>query len=151
MNNQIPNRHRYRAWLPLNEAYDGICEPHKTRFLSPRPKMSLPWDVGTDEWHGFFAHEHPNAIYLQSTGMADKNGQEIFESDILEYQDAMMDNGVWRPIVDWYEDGLQWVLRDHLGDDGGYLLGNKFGTDPMDLAEVIGNIYENPELLEEEK
>ena len=91
---------------------------------------------------------YPNEIELmQSTGLKDKNGKEIFEGDIIT-------NGI--DIVD---------VRNH-ETLGFYTLANgrevffghgtsieEFEEDIegfTEIAEIIGNIYENPELLEVE-
>lgn len=89
-----------------------------------------------------------NAILMQSTGLKDKNGKEIFEGDI---------------VTDGYD---KRDIRNHQ-TLGFYMVDNKgtedFFSDNMSLEdfdevertaseilEVIGNIYENPELLEVE-
>ena len=70
----------------------------------------------------------------QYTGLKDKNGKDIYEGDILQ-------DFTWaRPIafeVKWEHCGCSYCE-----DSIGYRLGN--GTNG---CEVIGNIYENPELL----
>ncbi len=79
--------------------------------------------------------------FQQYTGLKDKNGKEIYEGDIL---DDGFDNAL--PLsMGWYEflDGARvncWILQyldEHL------VLTDKLLKD----CEVIGNIYENPELL----
>ena len=70
-------------------------------------------------------------VILQYTGLKDKNGKEIYEGDILEYYNAMAPKGSdpkVKRIVMWL--GYRYV-----------------GIDSYDIAEVIGNVYENPELM----
>jgi uncharacterized phage protein (TIGR01671 family) len=70
---------------------------------------------------------------MQYTGLKDKNGKEIYEGDIIEYpQRQVRDDNVIR----WHGSGF-WM--EHADD------GSKFLPSSM---EVIGNIYENPELLQ---
>lgn len=94
--------------------------------------------------------EEPNGLYgerdfdevelMQSTGLFDKNGKEIYEDDIVRIT---------------LTDGFRYVV----GEDGAvkYKLGAFYilnGLDEylisdfhIDDIEVVGNIYENPELL----
>ena len=77
--------------------------------------------------------EYKKAIPLFYTGLKDKNGTEIYEGDILNlrYKDNAPNVIILRNfIVDTY-----WISDE---------LGFKDST-----IEVIGNIYENPELLKE--
>ena len=76
---------------------------------------------------------------MQSTGLKDKNGVEIFEGDILtsNVQPCKMVN----PIKDGYG-----VVRF---ENGMFKLGSISLVTFISKMEVIGNIYENPELLEQ--
>ena len=73
----------------------------------------------------------------QYTGLCDKNGTKIFEGDIvkvyLAYKTIVC-------IVKWEDCG--YVLQDIKIQDYKYSMGKSFEL------EVIGNIYDNPELLE---
>ena len=88
-----------------------------------------------------------DSIWLisQFTGLKDKNGVEIYEGDILSY------GGKWRAPVDF---GELKFSGDYDGDDY-YGLGFRVGSEPLDPRGepleyiVIGNIYENPELLKD--
>lgn len=82
-----------------------------------------------------------NYILMQSTGLTDKNGKEIFEGDVVK----MAKNVYSEPTC--YE-----VVR-HRG--GAYRLDSKQYGCELWLrhtdCEIAGNIYENPELLEVEQ
>ncbi|EOA3390576.1 YopX family protein [Enterococcus hirae] len=82
-------------------------------------------------------------VLMQSTGMKDKNGVEIFEGDLVEHDDNL--NGDWETFeaceVVYDKDYAQFCFK---WDAGNFL------TDYRNL-NVIGNIYENPELLKEEQ
>nr|DAP03230.1 MAG TPA: YopX protein [Caudoviricetes sp.] len=79
-------------------------------------------------------------VLMQSTGLFDKNGKEIFEKDILDYNGRKV-------IVKWHGSYASFIYEfvDELKNRTTewrplYLSYYKF--------EIIGNIYENPELLE---
>ena len=74
----------------------------------------------------------------QYTGLTDKNGKKIFENDIVQA-------GWYNGTVE-YEDGcfvIKWNNIKFLRKDLGYWAN-------LDGFQTIGNIYDNPELLEEE-
>lgn len=79
-----------------------------------------------------------NYVLMQSTGLTDKNGKEIFEGDVVK----MAKNVYSEPTC--YE-----VVR-HRG--GAYRLDSKQYGCELWLrhtdCDIAGNIYENPELLE---
>lgn len=68
-------------------------------------------------------------VLMQFTGLKDKNGKEIYEKDILKHE-AHWSDGSEQSIADM-------VSPFFCGD---------WSIEPTD-CEVIGNIYENPELL----
>ena len=92
-----------------------------------------------------------NDIHLmQSTGLFDKNGQEIFEGDIVKRYRSPFFKAEW-------EYRIEIVIKEKARLLLGRKYGKNFWTIPFhspfaksELLEVIGNIYENPELLEVE-
>jgi uncharacterized phage protein (TIGR01671 family) len=86
------------------------------------------------------AGQVPNWDIMQYTGLKDRNGKEIYEGDVVQYSTAYYgklktDN---KQEIKWIED----MEHDGFGEPlaTGFLLR---GYD----WEIIGNIYENPELL----
>ena len=83
-------------------------------------------------------------VYRQYTGLKDKNGKEIYEGDVLRiYGSIAKDDpayGHYEPtgVVAYHEERAGFIFQD------GY---NEMLYQKMLTVEIIGNIYENPELL----
>ena len=85
----------------------------------------------------------------QYTGLKDKNGKEIYEGDICSHK-YRIENYYY--VVEWVFAGFQLVMykkanADCRGISDGI---NQGYLEDSDGLEVVGNIYENLELLEEE-
>lgn len=79
-----------------------------------------------------------NYVLMQSTGLKDKQGKEIFEGDVLF---GHAGENFWE-IVEFDTEEGQWIRRD-------IWCNSKLGlSEYNEFMEIVGNIYENPELLE---
>lgn len=103
----------------------------------------------------------PNTVG-QYTGVTDKNGTKIFEGDIIESVSRLVNSvgtptggtDISRYIIEWGEH--KWVKKIFFCNRGDYWKNNVL---PEDLypytasryCEVIGNIYDNSELLEDDE
>lgn len=94
---------------------------------------------GHNEYGIYFGTSFENVILMQHTGLKDKNGKEIYEEDIIK---GITEEGEEEIItIKWDEKRACFdPFSVDFNDNWDYLYyPNKF--------EVIGNIYENPDLL----
>ena len=131
-----PNRFRFRAWDADHGKMitkSGSCAQDAIRIdTAGRCK----WLLGNDESGAL--------VPMQSTGLADRNGKEIFEGDVIEFSDEEH----WQ--------GQHAIVTGQVGvvvrNDSGLYVAEPQEVALCDMldAGVIGNIYENPELMKME-
>jgi uncharacterized phage protein (TIGR01671 family) len=115
------------------------------------------WDLVKNEWfcHSFYIHEEgtrivdcnefhrkigTEVIIVQFTGLNDKNGKKIYEGDILwKYETKGAEIKTFCKII-YEEDRFipKWIMSTWFND----ILRNH-----VKELEIIGNIFENPEML----
>lgn len=118
----------FRAWLKNYNCYADVLGFEQGRLF-------VKFKSGERSQHMLYVPIE-DCIFEQYTGLKDKNGKEIYENDIVEY--------------DWYIIGDKPAYRTKeqvVFDD----MGARLDTDRIRFCtnvEVIGNIHENDDLLE---
>ena len=118
----------FRAWDTENEimVYDNENDTYGY------------WDGCQDSDIGMINHllNRKEYIFMQYTGLKDKKGVKIFEGDIIT---VLMVEGYEQFVAGWSDEYNGFRFTDNDGTDWNI-------TSQNDI-EVIGNIYDNPELL----
>ena len=83
---------------------------------------------------------------MQYTGLKDKNGNEIYDGDYIRYSMRTINRAVFTHVcrVFQHESGT-WRIEGHHEDNHSYKTKGTVYAAHL-ICEVIGNIYENPEL-----
>lgn len=128
---------RFRAWFN-SEMYDKPVVYDGEFYL---------------DWREFIdGNTYNGAVLMQSTGLLDKNGKEIFEGDVIRYTWDMPSD------VNATEKGKKVRISKVFWSDwrGSWAVGRKFCNSDLfryvrngNTVEIIGDIYQNPELVEE--
>ncbi len=115
----------------------------KLQFWNRKSKtMSVPYSLADLAYEGFpnqYKNEHEDVLdeecdVLQYTGLKDKNGKEIYEGDIIRSYEKVT-------TIIWLESEGGFYART--------LTGECFKYYHNSIIEIIGNIYENPNLLQD--
>lgn len=128
---------KFRAWDRTRNEMNykvlvGNCDTDDENWTCP-----IIWDEEREKWVHFDDYE----CIMQSTGLVDKEGTEVFEGDILHHQIQKEYTFIVKYDKErgcWYGDGLSRTYRI------------KITKEFLPYYKVIGNIYENKDLLEVE-
>lgn len=122
---------RYRAWDKIHKNMYEVDDIMSVDFGKSEISVKTLFFERTSRY------DFDDIVLMQSTGFTDKNGKEIFEGDILDSEDSFLAGVV--------------ELRQNLGMFVSTLIKcNNFEhlCNVLDSTQIIGNVWENPELLE---
>ena len=142
MNREI----KFRAWDDINKKWLlGYDKPNLGGFSMLGEVMAF--GEYNKMLSSFNLEDWDKIILMQFTGLKDRNGKEIYEGDVIRCTDdadeiSELNSDTGYGNVEWLnESGMWYVYEINNGIDilmqEGYI-------------EVIGNIYENPELLKQQ-
>ena len=130
---------RFRAWDVLAEKM--IDEILMISFV--RKEIIGKFSDGSTSVPLKFEDERngEDVILMQSTGLVDKNGKEIFEGDIVKMSKDVYSEPTYYEVVRHYGGAYRLESKQH---------GCELWLRHTD-CEVVGNVYENRELLEDKE
>ena len=128
-------RPKFRAWLKNDKEMIEVNEIH-----FDNGKLDFIGDSIT------FMRTVDEIELMQSTGLFDKNNKEIFEGDILGIE---TDEGVLNVNIFWDNKHALFMFDSKVHNEKELLA--ELVEDNTYPFEIIGNIYENPELLVEKE
>jgi uncharacterized phage protein (TIGR01671 family) len=143
------NKYANKMVEPKNwQNVDGMYECIKQQVCFDEDIPPIPYDhIGRN-----------GLVFMQCTGLKDKNGKLIYEGDILDLY--VSSKKLYRYEVKYEIGSFMLVSQDEIFDfpnvwnDNVYPLSQLYyeyqnEEDCIDECEIIGNIYENPELLKD--
>ena len=132
---------KFRAWDRTRNEMNyrvmvGNCDTNDENWTCP----SI-WVEDKQRWVHFDDYE----CIMQSTGLHDKNGKEIFEGDVIAIEVDDTETPINARVSQNSKIG---VLMFHVFEDNEDVPMVELLEDNSVAFEIIGNVYENPELLE---
>ena len=141
---------KFRAWVKNEMAYFhplGVSSPDGfwKKDGAENYRVFAERDADVNGYNHDDFNEEVQAVLMQYTGLKDKNGKEIYEGDIVQI--LPKNRTTYYSRMNTFV--VEYMELDNCGDcteDSGIGF-NFYLKDPSEDLEVIGNIYENPELL----
>ena len=125
---------KFRIWSKVYQEMLYPKGPTKNKDYEEKIYLQLDGVLMGDFKHTGIVNCSEDYVIQQYTGFKDSKGNEVYEGDIVTYN---LDHTIYYQQVKWGYDG--WVMEDDW--DSNPLINN------LPDIEVIGNIFEQPELL----
>ena len=127
---------KFRAWdKKLKEMFEVSFIDFDTKLIG----LNIDLEI--------IIFDFDDVILMQLTGLLDKNGVEIFEGDVVQFEDCYTESDflyINKGIIEWSQGSFTVANRDSVSME------DLLDGDLLDVT-IIGNIYENKEFLEVEE
>ena len=144
MNRELLFKAKRKNWreLPKEEWWVEGSYHHQTDYYGESCDKHYIIDGTTTDMEGYGEHcEIDPETICQLTGLPDKNGNRIWENDIVKHERSDTIG-----TVKWYqEDYVGWCVDDVCIDE------QQFTDEMWNECEVVGDIFDTPELLKGEE
>lgn len=134
---------KFRAWIKTEKrmffSNDILAIDYENEEIVTQ---QVYFENGLPDDRDIYYYKTDEIELMQSTGLKDKNGKEIFEGDVVRQvrTQPTTENEIIIGVVTMIEGA--WLIMNDCEQ-----LASKLWSE-TDENEIIGNIYENPELLE---
>lgn len=129
--------------------YGSLVKIEKDRYaiIPPLNNIEIGKNIGMYE-------VYPETVG-QFTGLFDKYGKEIYEGDIVEW--LFLSYGCYgeqeiylKGYIEWHQGGLVFNVTENDFENAGFYAISDLHTDTESDVKILGNIYDNPDLIKEE-
>lgn len=133
---------KYRAWLKEQKEMVEVAE-----ISFENETIAYVYDNYAAEEQEWNVYDFEEIELMQYAGLKDKNGVEIYEGDYIRFTDFDSNQGYEGEVA--FKGGAFCMLHKIEGAKRSVIMATMLDVDGY--IEVIGNIYENKELLEKKE